>query len=173
MSSEYTPEYTPARASTEPSSMVDAAREGYTSTRGAMESEDGRTIGQILGDVSRDVSTLMRQEVALAKAELRQSGQRAGKGIGLYAGAGVAGVLFLVFISLSAAVGLGQFIGEGAQSSGVQWGALIVAIVWAIVAAILASLARAEMKRISGMPQTTETLGKVPNALKGQEEENR
>jgi hypothetical protein len=82
-------------------------------------------------------------------------------------------VLFLVFISLSAAVGLGQFIGEGAQPSGVQWGALIVAIVWAIVAAILASLARAEMKRISGLPQTTETLGKVPNALKGQEEENR
>jgi hypothetical protein len=138
-----------------------------------MESEDGRSIGQILGDVSRDVSTLMRQEVALAKAELRQSSTRAGKGLGLYAGAGVAGVLFLVFISLSAAVGLGQFIGEGAQPSGVQWGALIVAIVWAIVAAILASLARAEMKRISGLPQTTETLGKVPNALKGQEEENR
>jgi hypothetical protein len=119
------------------------------------------------------VSTLMRQEVALAKAELRLSGTRAGKGIGLYAGAGVAGVLFLVFISLSAAVGLGQFIGEGAQPSGVQWGALIVGIVWAIVAAILASLGRAEMKRISGLPQTTETLGKVPNALKGQEEENR
>jgi len=138
-----------------------------------MESEDGRSIGQILGDVSRDVSTLMRQEVALAKAEMRQSGQRAGKGIGLYAGAAVAGILFLAFLSLSAAVGLGQFIGEGAQPSGVQWGALIVAVVWAIIAAILAMLARKEMRRIRGLQQTTETLGKVPNALKGQEEENR
>jgi len=167
-------EYTPARATDDESpSVVGAARDSYQASRAAMESEDGRSIGQILGDVSRDVSTLMRQEVALAKAELRQSGTRAGKGIGMYAGAGVAGVLFLVFISLSAAVGLGQFIGEGAQPSGVQWGALIVGIVWAIVAAILASLGRAEMKRISGLPQTTETLGKVPNALKGQEEENR
>ena len=177
MSTEYTPthaDYTPTRAAdTEPSSVVGAAREGYSSTRGAMESDDGRTIGQILGDVSRDVSTLMRQEVALAKAEMRQSGKRAGKGIGLYAGSGIAGILFLVFLSLSAAVGLGQFIGEGAQSSGVQWGALIVAVVWAIIAAILAMLARKEMRRISGLQQTTETLGMVPNALKGQEEENR
>jgi Putative Actinobacterial Holin-X, holin superfamily III len=166
-------EYTPTHASTEPSSVAGAAREGYSSARGAVESEDGRSIGQILGDVSRDVSTLMRQEVALAKAEARQSGQRAAKGIGLLVGAGVAGILFLVFISLSAAIGLGQFIGEGSQPSGVQWGALIVAIVWAIVAAILLSLGRAEMKRIRGLPQTTETMSKVPNALKGQEEENR
>src|SRR5829696_1588132 len=177
MSTEYTPthaaDYPPAHAASEPNSVVGAAREGYSATRGAMESEDGRSIGQILGDVSRDVSTLMRQEVALAKAEMRQSGQRAGKGIGLYAGAAVAGILFLAFLSLSAAVGLGQFIGEGAQPSGVQWGALIVAVVWAIIAAILAMLARKEMRRIRGLQQTTETLGKVPNALKGHEEENR
>jgi hypothetical protein len=166
-------EYTPARADDESTSVVGAARDSYQSTRGAMESEDGRSIGQILGDVTRDVSTLMRQEVALAKAEARQSATQAGKGIGLLVGAGVAGILCLVFISLSAAVGLGQFIGEGSQPSGVQWGALIVAIVWAIIAAILLAVGRSEMKRIRGMPTTTDTLGKVPNALKGQEEENR
>ena len=141
-------EYTPARATDDEStSVVGAAREGYQSSRAAMESEDGRSIGQILGDVSRDVSTLMRQEVALAKAEARQSAAQAGKGIGMLVGAGVAGILCLVFISLSAAVGLGQFIGEGAQPSGVQWGALIVAIVWAIIAAILLTVGRSEMKR--------------------------
>jgi hypothetical protein len=167
-------EYTPTRATDDEStSMVGAAREGYQSSRAPMESEDGRSIGQILGDVTRDVSTLMRQEVALAKAEARQSATQAGKGIGMLVGAGVAGILCLVFISLSAAVGLGQFIGEGSQPSGVQWGALIVAIVWAIIAAILLSVGRSEMKRIRGMPTTTDTLGKVPNALKGQEEENR
>jgi hypothetical protein len=146
--------------------VVGAAREGYQSTRPAMESEDGRSIGQILGDVSRDVSTLMRQEVALAKAELRQSGVQAGKGIGMYVGAGVAGMLFLVFLSVCAWWALGGLIGRG-------WSALIVAVVWAIVAAILALTGKKEFERIRGLPQTAETMSKVPNALKGQEEENR
>ena len=131
-----------------------------------MESEDGRSIGQILGDVSRDVSTLMRQEVALAKAELRQSGTQAGKGIGMYVGAAVAGMLFLVFLSVCVWWALGGLIGRG-------WSALIVAVVWAIVAAILAMVGKKEFERIRGLPQTAETMSKVPNALKGQEEENR
>ena len=160
-------EYTPARArDDESTSMVGAAREGYQSSRPAMESEDGRSVGQILGDVSRDVSTLMRQEVALAKAEARQSAARAGKGAGLYAGAGVAGLLFLVFLSVCAWWALGGVIGR-------TWSALIVAVVWAVIAAILATLARSEMKRVGGLQQTTDTLGKVPNALKGREEDNR
>ena len=146
--------------------MVGAAREGYQTARPAMESEDGRSIGQILGDVSRDVSTLMRQEVALAKAELRQSGTQAGKGIGMYVGAAVAGMLFLVFLSICVWWALGGLIGRG-------WSALIVAVVWAIVAAILAMVGKKEFERVRGLPQTAETMSKVPNALKGQEEENR
>ena len=150
----------------ESTSVVGAAREGYQTARPAMESEDGRSIGQILGDVSRDVSTLMRQEVALAKAELRQSGTQAGKGIGMYVGAAVAGMLFLVFLSVCVWWALGGLIGRG-------WSALIVAVVWAIVAAILAVVGKKEFERIRGLPQTAETMSKVPNALKGQEEENR
>ena len=146
--------------------MVGAAREGYQGARPAMESEDGRSIGQILGDVSRDVSTLMRQEVALAKAELRQSGTQAGKGIGMYVGAAVAGMLFLVFLSVCVWWALGGLIGRG-------WSALIVAVVWAIVAAILAMVGKKEFERVRGLPQTAETMSKVPNALKGHEEENR
>ncbi len=134
--------------------------------RSALEAEDGRSLGQVLGDVTRDISTLMQQELALAKAELRQSGARAGKGIGLFAGAAVAGLLFLVFLSVSAWWGLGQFIGN-------EWSALVVAAVWVIVAVILGLSGKKEMERIQGIPKTTETLGKVPNALKGQEEENR
>ena len=62
--------------------------------------------------------------------------------------------------------GLGQFIGN-------QWSALIVAVVWPIVAGILAMVGKKEFERIRGIPQTTETLSKVPNEFKGQEEENR
>ena len=134
--------------------------------RSALEAEDGRSLGEVLGDVTRNISTLMQQELALAKAELRQSGSRAGKGIGLFAGAAVAGLLFLVFLSVSAWWGLGQFIGN-------EWSALVVAAVWVIIAVILALVGKKEMERIQGIPKTTETLGKVPNALKGQEEENR
>jgi tetrahydromethanopterin S-methyltransferase subunit G len=134
--------------------------------RGALEAEDGRTLGEVMGDLTRNVSTLMQQEVALAKAELSQSGKRAGKGIGLFAGAAIAGILFLVFLSVSAWWALGGVIGRG-------WSALIVAAVWVIVAIILALAGRREMERIRGLPQTAETVGKVPNALKGHEEENR
>jgi Putative Actinobacterial Holin-X, holin superfamily III len=134
--------------------------------RSALQAEDGRSLGEVMGDLTRNVSTLLQQEVALAKAELRQSGSRAGKGLGLFAGAAVAGVLFLVFLSVSAWWGLGQFIGN-------EWSALIVAAVWVIVAIILGLAGKKELERVRGLPQTTETLGKVPNALKGQEEENR
>src|SRR5918997_4186991 len=70
-----------------------------TPRQGAFEAADGRSIGEVMGDLTKDVSTLMQQEVALAKAELRQSGQRAGKGIGLLAGAAGAGVPVLVLLS--------------------------------------------------------------------------
>ncbi|MDE8588109.1 phage holin family protein, partial [Arthrobacter sp. NQ4] len=50
---------------------------------------DNASLGDLLGDVTRDLSTLMRQEVELAKAELKQSTSRAGKGAGMLAGAGI------------------------------------------------------------------------------------
>jgi len=134
--------------------------------RGALEAEDGRSLGEVMGDLTRNVSTLLQQEVALAKAEVSQSGKRAGKGIGLFAGAAIAGILFLVFLSVSAWWGLGQFMGN-------EWSALVVAAIWVIIAIILALAGKKEMERIRGLPQTTETLGEVPNALKGHEEENR
>lgn len=134
--------------------------------QGALEAADGRSIGEVMGDLTKDVSTLMQQEVALAKAELSQSGKRAGKGIGMFVGAAIAGVLILVFISLSAMWGLGGYIGQ-------EWSSLVVALVWVIVAVILALAGKKEFERVRGIPQTTDTLGKVPNALKGQEERNR
>ncbi|MEA3551889.1 phage holin family protein, partial [Pseudarthrobacter sp. C1] len=62
---------------------------------------DNASLGELLGDVTRDLSTLMRQEVELAKAELKQSATKAGKGSGMLAGAGVAGHFVLVFLSLA------------------------------------------------------------------------
>lgn len=147
-------------------SVVDAAGEGYAAQRPPLQAQDGRSIGEVMSDITDKLSTLLRQEVDLAKAEVRDSGTKAGKGVGLLAGAGVAALLLLVFVSISAWWGLGQFIGN-------QWSALIVAAVWAIIAVILALAGRAELKRIRGVPRTTETLRQIPNAIKGNEEENR
>lgn len=120
---------------------------------------DNSSLGDLLGDVTRDISTLMRQEVELAKAELKQSGTRAGKGAGLLAGAGVAGHFVLLFLSVALWWGLGNLIGHG-------WSAVVVAVIWAIIATILASMGRKELKAIKGMPQTAETLQEIPPTLK-------
>ncbi|MCC6496853.1 MAG: phage holin family protein [Propionibacteriaceae bacterium] len=125
-----------------------------------------RSIGDLMGDVTRDLSVLLRQEVELAKAELRESAGQAGKGGGMLAGAGVAGFLALMFLSVAAWWALGLVIGNG-------WSGLVVAIVWAVVAAALAAAGRTELTRVRGLPTTADTVSKIPNALKGNEEDNR
>ena len=120
---------------------------------------DNASLGELFGDVTRDLSTLMRQEVELAKAELKQSTSRAGKGAGMLAGAGVGGHFVLLFLSLALMWALGAVMALG-------WAALIVAVIWAIIAAILASVGRKELKQIKGLPQTGETLSEIPPTLK-------
>lgn len=124
------------------------------------------SLGERLGHVTRDLSTLMRQEVALAKAEVSQSASQAGKGVGLLVGAAIGAIFVLLFLSISLWWGIGNSTGRG-------WSALIVAVIWIIIAAILGVVGRGELKKIRGVPKTTETLGKIPNAVKGHEEQNR
>jgi len=120
---------------------------------------DNASLGELLGEVTRDLSTLMRQEVELAKAELKQSATKAGKGGGMLAGAGVAGHFVLVFLSLALMFALGALMPLG-------WAAVIVAVIWAIIAAVLASMGRKNLKQIQGLPQTGETLSEIPPTLK-------
>jgi len=117
------------------------------------------SLGDLLGEVTRDMSTLMRQEVDLAKVELKQSATRAGKGSGMLAGAGVAGHFVLLFLSLALWWALGNVMGLG-------WSAVVVAVIWGIVAAVLAAMGRKELNAIKGMPQTAETLQEIPPTLK-------
>jgi hypothetical protein len=125
----------------------------------AHQKADNASLGELLGDVTRDLSTLMRQEVELAKAEAKQSATKAGKGAGMLGGAGVAGHFVLVFLSLALMFALGALMPLG-------WAALIVAVIWGIIAAVLASIGRKELKQIKGMPQTGETLSEIPPTLK-------
>jgi Putative Actinobacterial Holin-X, holin superfamily III len=120
------------------------------------------SVGELFSDVAADLSTLMRQEVELAKAEVRQSAVRAGRGAGLLAGAGISGHLVLIFVSVAAWWGLGDSTGHG-------WSALIVGAIWLVIAAVLGLLGRREISAISGVPQTTQTVKQIPDAVKGNE----
>ena len=125
-----------------------------------------KSVGELLSGITTDLSTLMRQEVALAKAELSQSAKRAGKGAGMLGGAGFAGYMVILFLSISLWWALGVHLGHG-------WAALIVAVLWAVIGLILYALGRKAMASVRGLDRTTETVSKIPNAIKGNEEENR
>jgi hypothetical protein len=126
---------------------------------------DDRSVGELVSEVSRDLSTLIRQEIELAKAEATQSAKRAGKGAGMFGGAGVAGHMVLLFLSLALWWALGTVMGGG-------WSGLIVAALWAVVAAVLAARGRSEIKAVEGLPQTADSVKKIPDALRGHEEKN-
>jgi hypothetical protein len=135
--------------------------EQVRTSHGSIDKGDLSSIGALISDISTDLSTLIRKEMELAKAEARESATKAGKGAGLLGGAGVAGHLALLFLSVAAWWGLGSLMDNRG------WAAVIVAVVWAIVAAVLASMGRKSMKEISGVPRTMETAKQVPGALKG------
>jgi hypothetical protein len=127
---------------------------------------EGLSLGELFAEVSRDLSALVRQEVELAKAEAMTSAKRAGKGAGLLGGAGYAAHLAVLFLTIAIWWALGHLIGLG-------WSALVVAVLWGIVAAVLAARGRREVKATPGMDQTADSLKKIPNALQGNEEKNR
>ena len=101
---------------------------------------------QSLADLTRQLSLqttqLARQEVELAKAELRVKGKRAGAGAGMFGGAGVFGVY--AFGALTACI-----IAAIAQALDVWLAALIVAVVYGLVAAILALRGKGKVQQAS------------------------
>lgn len=136
MSSEFTPPPTEAEAKAERESL-----------------------GTLLSQVMTDLSTLMRQEIALAKAELTVSAKKAGKGAGMLGGAGIAGHFVLLFLSIALWAAI------GGTAVGYAWSAVIVAVIWAIIAAVLAAVGRSALKDIEGAPQTAETVRDIPPAV--------
>ena len=128
-------------------------------TDGGHPDVEGTSVGQLLGEVSRDLSTLMRQELELAKAEVKAEAAKAGKGAGMLGGAGYAGHLTVLFLSLALWAALASAIPAG-------WAALIVAVIWAAVAGVLFVLGRNQLKSVNPKPErTVETLQRVPGAV--------
>lgn len=114
---------------------------------------DERSLGEIVGDIAKDLSTLVRQEIELAKTELKQEATKASKGAGMLGGAALAGYLTILFLSLTLMFALRTALG------GFVWAALIVAVIWGVVAAVLAATGRKKMREVNPKPEATiETL---------------
>ena len=110
-------------------------------------------IGELLKALSQETTTLVRQELELAKAEMTEKGKKAGVGAGLIGGAGVAGLLALGALTACLVALL--------DTAMVTWlAALIVTVVWAAIAAVLALRGRDRVQEMGpAVPeQTIETV---------------
>lgn len=124
----------------------------YDASAASPSPQDDRSLGDIVSDVANDLSTLVRQELDLAKTEVKQEASRAGKGAGLLAGAGVAGHLVLLFLSVAGMYLLDNWIP-------VEVAALLVAAVWLVVALVMGSAGRKALKTANPqLPQTQRSL---------------
>jgi Putative Actinobacterial Holin-X, holin superfamily III len=120
------------------------------------------SLGELVGNVTRDLSNLMRQELALAQAELKTEARKTGKAAGALGAAGFAGYMAVLFLSIALWWALSHLIGH-------SWSALVVAVLWGIVGAVLYSSGRKKLQEVNPTPErTVDTLKNVPDALKGE-----
>lgn len=109
---------------------------------------EGKSVGQLVSELTNDFSTLLHQEIALAKAEVKEEAAKAGKGAGMLAGAGVAAHLVLVFASLTLMWALGNVMN-------LAWAALIVTLLWAAIAAALGLIGKKTLATVNPKPEKT------------------
>jgi hypothetical protein len=121
------------------------------------------TIGRLVTDASRDISSLMRKEIELAKSELKVSARAGGVGIGLFAGAGFIAVLAIIMLSVAIAY-LIHWNGEGLD---LHWAFLIVFGVYLLLAGLLVFLGVRSVKKVKAPEKAIEQGRQIPQALKG------
>lgn len=123
---------------------------------------DDPTIGRLVADASRDISTLLSKEIELAKSELKVSVQAGGVGIALFAAAGFLVLLGVIFASIA----LGFFIHWLGLGYGVSF--LLVFALYLLVAGVLAFVGVRKVKQVKAPERAIEQGREIPKALKGQ-----
>lgn len=120
-----------------------------------------RSLSELFTEMTSEVSTLFQQEVALAKAELREEAGKAGQAAGMLAGAAIAGLVGLLILTMALAFAIGDVLEN-------TWlGFLIVGVLLAIAAAVLAQSGRKRLQTINPKPERTlETLKEDMQTIK-------
>jgi hypothetical protein len=118
------------------------------------------SVGELVSQLTTDLGQLTRQELALVRAELQAEAKKAGKGAGMLGGAAFAGWMMALFVSLTVMWALDK-------AMDLVWAALIVAAVWAVVAAVLGMTGRRKLQEVHPTPdQTVESLKEDAKWLK-------
>lgn len=120
------------------------------------------TLGKLVADATRDISTLVSKEIELAKSELKVSVKAGGTGIGLFAGAGFLLLLAIIMLSVSIA----YFIHWAGL--GLHWSFLIVFGVYTLVAALLAFIGVKKVKQVKAPERAIAQAQEIPRNLKGE-----
>jgi hypothetical protein len=124
-----------------------------TSTRFPRDAEQERPLGELVQDLSRQTSTLIRQEMRLAQAELAEKGKHAGKGAGMFGGAGLVALYGVGALIAAAILGLATVLEP--------WiAAAAIGVVLLVVAGILALTGKKELDEM-GPPKPEETMASV------------
>jgi uncharacterized membrane protein YqjE len=127
------------------------ARAGGVDLRTEPKAAD-QSLGELVGEMTSDLSTLMRKEVELAKLELKEEAQKAGKAAGMLGAGGVSAYFAVLFASFALAWLLNEVMH-------VALAFLVVAVLYGIAAAVLAKVGRDRLQDVNPVPeQTVETL---------------
>ncbi|MGI8536052.1 MAG: phage holin family protein [Mycobacteriales bacterium] len=117
------------------------------------EPTSDKSLGELVATATSDFSALLHQEVALAKAEIKREVVAAGKGAGLFSGAGVTGLLAVVFLSTALAYGI-----AGLLDTSVGWGFFVVGLLYLAVAGVLGLLGKKQIGAVGPPEKTIETV---------------
>jgi hypothetical protein len=130
----------------------------------AQPSPDDPTIGRLVADASRDISTLVSQEIALAKSELKVSIRAGGMGAAMLAGAAFLAVLGVIMLSFT----IVYFIHWNGSGLSLHWAYLIVTAFWFVLVAILGFIGIRKLKQVGPPEKAIEQGKEIPKALRGQ-----
>jgi hypothetical protein len=122
--------------------------------------ETEQKLSALVSSAAQDVSALVRGEIALAKAEVKQDAREAATGGGLFGAAALLGLFALIMLCFAAAYGL------HATNLGLAWCWLIVAGAFLVLAGGCSLVGRARFKRIRGAQATKRTATQTLAVLK-------
>jgi hypothetical protein len=125
-------------------------------------SSDDPTIGRLVADASRDISTLLSKEIELAKSELKVSITAGGVGVAFFAGAAFIALLGVIMLS----VAIAYFIHWAGL--GLHWSFLIVFGLYLLIAGLLGFLGYRKVKQVKAPERAIEQGREIPKALRGQ-----
>jgi hypothetical protein len=120
-----------------------------------------KSLGELFGELTSELGLLFRQEVQLAKTEARDEARRAGRGIGMLAGAGLAALVSIMLLSLA----LAWLLDKGMDRA---LAFCLVGLAWLVVAGVLAARGRRMTAQVKPLPETVNTLKEDAQWVKAQ-----